>query len=61
MVSPPASDAAASDDSSSDLLGTTKVKGHPKHRHMMTSEEVAVSASLSTGIPQHAKKKDAGS
>eukprot|EP00978_Attheya_sp_CCMP212_P043169 scaffold277231_cov64-Attheya_sp.AAC.3 len=57
-MSPPVSDAAASDDSdsSSDILGTTKVLGHPKRCRMKTSKAVAVTASLSTGIHPPAKK-----
>eukprot|EP00978_Attheya_sp_CCMP212_P046010 scaffold369440_cov98-Attheya_sp.AAC.3 len=58
-MSPPVSDAAASDDydSSSDILGTTKVPGHPKQRRMNNSKAVAVPASLSTGIHPPAKKE----
>eukprot|EP00978_Attheya_sp_CCMP212_P037297 scaffold174687_cov32-Attheya_sp.AAC.1 len=58
-MSPPVSDAAASDDSDSspDILGTTKVPGQPKRRRLKTSKAEAVPASLSTGIHPPAKKK----
>ena len=57
-MSPPVSDAAASDDSNSspDILGTTKVPGQPKRRRLKISKVVAVPASLSTGIHLPAKK-----
>eukprot|EP00978_Attheya_sp_CCMP212_P028723 scaffold99971_cov51-Attheya_sp.AAC.1 len=57
-MSPPVSDAAASDDSESspDILGTTKVPGQSKRRRLKISKE-AVPASLSTGIHPPAQKK----